>query len=104
MEYRSGECIGNSWIQNYGCGITYNESSSGIREGIDSLQNRYTPRLLSKILQPQEIARAVKLGVQHGIAADTGRRVFRSTKEQFNFSTDCVFCGKQAMFGVLVLF
>ena len=37
--------------------------------------------------------------VQQGIATNTGQQVLRSAERQFNFSTDCFYCGKPATFG-----
>ncbi len=54
------------------------------------------PECRRNYCNPQQIARAVKLGVQQ---TDTERRTLRSTEMQFNFSTDCFFCGNPAIFG-----
>ena len=44
----------------------------------------------------QQIAQTIKLGKQE---VQPARHVLRSAEQQFNFSTDCFFCGKPAMFG-----
>ena len=48
--------------------------------------------------KPDQIAKTLRLKVQ-GIATNTGKQVLRSAERQFNFSTDCFFCGKPATLG-----
>ena len=53
-----------------------------------------------KYCNPQQIARVAKLGKQkYGTAVDTARHQLRSAEKQFNFSTDCFFCGTPAKLG-----
>ena len=49
-----------------------------------------------KYCNPQQIAKSVKLGKQE---VQPSRHVLRSAEQQFNFHTDCFFCGKPATFG-----
>ncbi len=49
-----------------------------------------------KYCNPQQIAKSVKLGKQE---VQPSRHVLRSAEQQFNFHTDCFFCGKPAIFG-----
>ena len=51
---------------------------------------------------PQQIARDLKLGQQEikpSTSESTGGHALRSTEKQFNFKTDCFFCGEPATFG-----
>ena len=52
-----------------------------------------------KYCAPNQIAKALKQIVLQDVATNTGQKVLRSSKRQFNFSTDCFFLGKPAIFG-----
>lgn len=52
-----------------------------------------------KYCNPQQIARAAKLGMEGAQSvADVGRQL-RSAEKLFNFNSDCFFCGRPATFG-----
>ena len=52
-----------------------------------------------KYCAPNQIAKALRQTVQQGVATNTGQQVLRSAERQFNFSTDCFYCGELATFG-----
>jgi len=55
-----------------------------------------------KYCNPQQIARDIKQGQQEikpSTSESTGGHTLRSTEKQFNFKTDCFFCGEPAIFG-----
>ena len=52
-----------------------------------------------KYCAPNQMAKAFRQTVQQGVATNTGQQVLRSAEMQFNFSTDCFYCGELATFG-----
>ena len=55
-----------------------------------------------KYCNPQQIARDIKLSQQEikpSTSESAGGHALRSTEKQFNFKTDCFFCGEPASFG-----
>ena len=52
-----------------------------------------------KYCVPNQIAKTLRQAVQQDVATNTGPKVLRSAERQFNFSTDCFFCGKPAIIG-----
>ena len=78
-----------------------NKASDSRNDTIHSLAGQQVHQeCRRKYCNPQQIARVAKLGNQkYGTAVDTARHQLRSSEKQFNFSTDCFFCGTPATLG-----
>ena len=73
---------------------TINRASAARIDTINAIPGQQECR--RKYCNPQQIAKTVKLGKQE---VQPARHVLRSAEQQFNFCTDCFFCGKPATFG-----
>ena len=83
--------------------ISINKASEARNDSIHALPGQQVHQeCRRKYCNPQQIVRAVKLDneeVHHDGAAADITRLLRSTEKQFDYSTDCFFCGKPAMLG-----